>query len=256
MVNVLNIPMFNRDIDQACQLVLSAIEAGQPKESRCISATGAHGLVFAKRNPEFAVILKSFYLNLPDGMPGVWIGRLKGESQMRRCYGPEFFAHVMRRSAGYQARHFFCGGKERVALELAEKCRLRFGNNNIVGTFSPPFREMTDDELLELGKQVESLNVDFMWIGLSTPKQEIFANRLRRFCRVQFIVTVGAAFDFHTDRVRQAPAWIQKLALEWLFRLLMEPRRLYKRYLEIVPLFIYYNFMEFVSFATKTDKYE
>ncbi|HQQ95908.1 MAG TPA: WecB/TagA/CpsF family glycosyltransferase [Cyclobacteriaceae bacterium] len=254
MVNVLNIPMFNQDIDHACQLVLTAIESGETRSSRCISATGAHGLVHAKKNPEFATVLKSFHLNLPDGMPGVWIGRLKGESQMRRCYGPEFFAQVMKRSAGRKVRHFFCGGKEGVAIELAEKCKIRFGSDNIVGAFSPPFTEMTDDELAELGGRLESLNVDVVWIGLSTPKQEMFASRLRRFCKVHFIVTVGAAFDFHTDRVRQAPAWIQNLGLEWLFRLFMEPKRLYRRYLEIVPLFIYYNLSEFVRFAVKKER--
>jgi N-acetylglucosaminyldiphosphoundecaprenol N-acetyl-beta-D-mannosaminyltransferase len=205
------------------------------------------------KNIEFAAILNSFYLNLPDGMPGVWIGRLKGEKKMRRCYGPEFFSYVLKESAGLQIRHFFCGGKEGVASELADKCKARFGNNNIVGTFSPPFREMTEDELIALSKYIEGLNVDVVWIGLSTPKQEFFAARLRKYCKVHFIVTVGAAFDFHTDRVRQAPAWIQGMGLEWLFRLFMEPRRLYKRYLEIVPLFIYYNFREFLRFAVKNE---
>jgi N-acetylglucosaminyldiphosphoundecaprenol N-acetyl-beta-D-mannosaminyltransferase len=105
---------------------------------------------------------------------------------------------------------------------------------------------MTDGELEELGNTINALDIDVVWIGISTPKQEFLADRLRKYARVHFIVTVGAAFDFHTGRVKQAPLWVQRNGLEWLFRLIQEPRRLYKRYFTIVPLFIWYNFQELV----------
>ncbi|MCS6796775.1 MAG: WecB/TagA/CpsF family glycosyltransferase, partial [Raineya sp.] len=115
------------------------------------------------------------------------------------------------------------------------------------GTFCPPFREMTEKEIQDLAQKIQVSSADVVWIGLSTPKQEKFAYRLARFVNCHFIITVGAAFDFHTDRVKQAPRWIQNIGLEWFFRLMMEPKRLYKRYLHIVPKFIYLNFLEFLN---------
>ena len=128
--------------------------------------------------------------------------------------------------------------KPGVAEELKNVCGQTFNNNNIEGFYSPPFREMSDDEMKGFRKKFNNKNTDIVWIGLSTPKQEIFAYRLSKYTKVHFIITVGAAFDFYTGKVKQAPKYIQKAGLEWLFRLLMEPKRLWKRYFEIVPLFI------------------
>ena len=110
--------------------------------------------------------------------------------------------------------------------------------SNVVGCFTPPFREMSDEEYRQLAEQINSLEVDIVWIGISTPKQERFAVRLAQYTQVHFICTVGAAFDFHTDRVREAPRWMQQHGLEWFFRLITEPRRLWRRYIKVVPLFI------------------
>ncbi|CCH53512.1 N-acetylglucosaminyldiphosphoundecaprenol [Fibrisoma limi BUZ 3] len=204
-------------------------------------------MITAMKEPDFGQILDSFYWNLPDGMPGVWVGRLKGATNMDRCYGPEFFKRVFQESADKSVKHFLCGGKEGVADELRQAVASKFANHNVVGTYCPPFRALSDDEFKALGNQINQSGADIVWIGLSTPKQERFAQQLKKYTSVHFIVTVGAAFDFHTDKVQQAPAWMQQLSLEWFFRLLMEPKRLYKRYLEIVPLFIYYNLKDFIS---------
>ncbi|MEJ5352675.1 MAG: WecB/TagA/CpsF family glycosyltransferase [Melioribacteraceae bacterium] len=217
------------------------------KKNRLVSATGAHGIIIAQKNVEFRDILNSFYANLPDGMPGVWVGKLKGAKNMGRCYGPDFFRETIIATKDYDIKHFFCGGKEGVAEELKKACEERFGNKNIVGTYSPPFREMSDNEIKDLAEKINSLNTNLVWIGLSTPKQEIFAYRLSKYTNVNFICTVGAAFDFHTGKVKQAPKWIQKIGMEWFFRLCMEPKRLWRRYIKIVPLFIWYNFVELIS---------
>jgi N-acetylglucosaminyldiphosphoundecaprenol N-acetyl-beta-D-mannosaminyltransferase len=171
---------------------------------------------------------------------------------MKPCPGPDFFAYMIKKTADADIRHFFCGGKPGVADELKEACIKKYNNNNIVGTYSPPFRDMSDKEMQELGRHIQSLNADIVWIGLSTPRQEQFAYRLRNYTSTQFIVTVGAAFDFHTGRVRYAPAWMQKNGLGWLFRVVTEPRRLLKRYAEIVPLFIFFNIKELFSSLKKT----
>lgn len=246
VVEVLGIPLFARDIPSAINLVIDYCRKGI-RNNYCISATGAHGLVFAKKNLAFTNVLKSFFLNLPDGMPGVWIGRLKGASAMKRCYGPDFFSELIRSSAAKPVRHYFCGGNPGVAEALKLAVSKKFRNYNIVGTFCPPFLEVTDYDYPSIAKSINLSGADIVWIGLSTPKQELFANKLAKETNVSFIITVGAAFDFHTDRVKQAPALLQKTGLEWLYRLLMEPKRLYKRYLEIVPFFIYFNLKELLS---------
>jgi len=246
MIRVLSVNLYDKDIIQAISLIVHNCKNGS-KNNALVSLTGAHGIVISKKDSLFNSILSNFYLNLTDGMPGVWIGRLKGASKMQRCYGPDFFKETIIRTRNEKINHFFCGGKEGVAEELKKVCEEKFNNYHVVGTFTPPFREMTDDELKELAKMINETNTNILWVGLSTPKQEIFAYRLSKFTKVNFICTIGAAFDFHTGRVKQAPKWVQKIGMEWFFRLLIEPKRLWRRYSEIVPLFIWYNFKEVIK---------
>lgn len=222
----------------------------------CISATGAHGIITAKKNPDFKELLNSFYLNLPDGKPGVWVGRLKGAKQMERCYGPDFFAACMKESADKDIKHFLCGGKDGVADKLKKACETKFGNQNIGGTFCPPFKKVDEYDYKGIADRINESGADIVWIGISTPKQEQFAWRLSKYTNVHFLITVGAAFDFHIGKVRQAPSWMQKAGLEWLFRFIMEPKRLWKRYLEIVPLFLYYSTLDLIKwkFKKRTDQ--
>jgi N-acetylglucosaminyldiphosphoundecaprenol N-acetyl-beta-D-mannosaminyltransferase len=248
-VRVLDIALFDQAIPDACELIIADIESGD-KNNKRVSATGAHGIVHARQDPAFRAVLESFYMNLPDGMPGVWIGRLKGARSMKRCYGPAFFREMMIRTADKNIRHFFCGGVDGVAEELQKAVAVKFSNHNVVGTYCPPYLPVGKYDYAAIGAVIQQSQPDIVWIGLSTPKQEIFASHLAKHTKVGFIITVGAAFDFHTDRVRQAPPYVQTLGLEWLFRLVMEPRRLWKRYVSIVPRFIYYNFLELFTFAS------
>lgn len=245
MIEVLKIPLYDQGMQKAVKHVIDVCH-NEKRENRCVSATGAHGLVFAKKNKEFADILKSFYMNLPDGRPGAMVGKIKGAKQMEQITGPDFFKKIMEDTSNSQINHYFCGGKEGVAEELKLNCDKKFNNNHIVGCYSPPFRLMTDKELEALGEDINNSNSDIVWIGLSTPKQELFAQRLKQFVNVHFIITVGAAFDFHTDKIREAPWIIQSLYLEWFFRLCIDPKRLWKRYMEIVPKFIFYNIKELI----------
>lgn len=240
-IDVLDIPLFDEPLAVVVDEIVTTCQRKEPKSNRLVSATGAHGLVYAKKNPAFAETLRSFDQNLPDGVPGVWIGRMKGARSMERCYGPDLFEHVLKKSSAVSIGHYFCGGKEGVGEELRNVCRRKFNNGNCVGVFSPPFRELSGSDFKEIGTIISQSEPDIVWIGLSTPKQEMFAKELSKFIKVHYIITVGAAFDFHTARVKQAPKAIQRIGLEWLFRLLIEPKRLFKRYLEIVPLFIYYG---------------
>jgi len=246
MPEVLKIPMYDRGFEPAVADLLRVCQSpSEPRLNRLVSATGAHGLVFAQQNPDFATALRNFYMNLPDGMPTVWVGRgIKGAKQMERCRGADYFKAVLVRSAATPIRHFFCGGKEGVADRLKEACEVKFSSAHCVGTYCPPFRQMTDLEMKELGDQISASGADVVWIGLSTPKQELFAKRLAAFIQTHFIITVGAVFDFHTDAVSECPVVLQKIGVEWFFRLCMEPKRLFRRYLEVVPAFIFYNIRE------------
>jgi N-acetylglucosaminyldiphosphoundecaprenol N-acetyl-beta-D-mannosaminyltransferase len=247
MVEVLDIPFFDLGLKEAVHHVITISNMQTGRSNRCISATGAHGLVIAKKDPGFAQLLKDFYINLPDGRPTSIIGKLKGAKQMEQCTGPDFFRSVIEESAPYEIKHFFCGGKEGVCEKLELSCQKKFFNKNITGIFSPPFRLMTDEEMKALGDEINSKNIDIVWIGLSTPKQEYFAKRLSQYINVHFIVTVGAAFDFHSGSISKAPLFITKMSMEWFYRLCLEPRRLWKRYLEVVPKFIYYNIVELIT---------
>mgnify|MGYP003654524634 FL=1 len=242
MVEVLGISMYNRSIEEAIIMVNKS-----DGDNRCVSATGAHGLVYSKRNIDFKKILSAFYINLPDGMPSVWVGRLKGANMMSRCYGPDFFQGMMIHSSKGLIKHFLCGGTTGVADKLKLACQANFGNFNIVGTFCPPFSPVDKYDFEGIANKINESKADIVWVGLSTPKQEQFAFYLSKFTKVKYIITVGAAFDFHIGNVKQAPNWIQSIGMEWFFRLLMEPKRLWKRYFDIVPSFIYYNFAEIIK---------
>ncbi len=247
MARVLDVSIFDGNIRDATEVILDRCRRAD-KANCLISATGAHGIVNAHRDPSFRRVLDSFYMNLADGMPAVWTSRLKGDKRIERCYGPDFFSAVMIASATLGIRHYFCGGKEGVAAELQAVSGRRFRNPNVIGLYSPPFRDLADEEIRQLAEEINGLDIDVVWIGLSTPKQEQLAFRLAQHTHVHFLCTVGAAFDFHTRHLRQAPRWIQRLGLEWLFRLIMEPRRLWKRYVAVVPLFIIYEAIDLVRF--------
>ena len=246
-VPVIGIPLYAGNIPSAVQHVVATVQETSGDETRLISATGAHGLVHAQQTPEFREFLRRFHLNLPDGKPAVWVGRWKGAKKMERCYGPDFFATLMEASVDREIRHYLCGGAEGVADELKEVCAEKFGNHRVVGTHCPPFRPLTEDEFAQLGRDIDDTDADIVWIGISTPKQERFAAQLSEYTSASFIITVGAAFDFHIGNVRQAPTWMQEAGLEWFFRLLMEPRRLFKREMKLVSGFIYYNLKELLT---------
>ena len=245
-VNIIDIPIYvGNSTSFINEIIDSIITKPLNYSNRLISATSAHGLVFAYNNPTFKNTLLNFYYNIPDGQPMAWIGQLKGHKNMRRCPGVGTFGQFMSTSASLPIKHFFCGGKEGIADDLKNACANKFENTNVVGTYSPPFRVMTDEELTKLGAMINAAGANIVWIGLSTPKQEAFAENLAKYCNVDYIITVGAVFDFFTDNLKHAPLWIRNLGLEWLYRLLKEPRRLFSRYAEVVPMFIWLNVKEY-----------
>lgn len=168
----------------------------------------------------------------------VWMGRAAGFRQMGRVYGPDLMVEVCRVSQTAGFRHFLFGGAPGVADELKLRLEKQFPGLQIAGCYTPPFRPLNDGEQQALEKQIRELKPDIMWVGLSTPKQEKFMSEFLPKLDVMLMAGVGAAFDFHSGRVKQAPRWVQRSGLEWLYRLGQEPRRLWRRYLRNNPLFV------------------
>ena len=201
----------------------------ESRNGNYIAVTGMHGVVEAQQNWEFKRTLNQASLVVADGMPLVWIGRRHGFDLRRRVYGPELF-ETFCRETGDRYCHFFYGGAPGVAENLGEVLKRRFGIR-VGGAYSPPFRPLNADEKSQLVELVAAARPDVLWVGLSTPKQEAWMAEFRKLLPVPAMVGVGAAFDFLTARTRQAPRWMREHGLEWLFRLVTEPKRLWRRYL-------------------------
>jgi N-acetylglucosaminyldiphosphoundecaprenol N-acetyl-beta-D-mannosaminyltransferase len=193
----------------------------------------AHGLTEARADPALRKIYNESWLTTPDGMPLVWLG----PRGVERVYGPDLMLAVCDAGRASGLTHYFYGGAPGVAEELSQKLRARFPGLAVAGTFTPPFRPLDERELAALRADVTRVRPDVMWIGISSPKQEKFMAAHGRELDAGVLIGVGAAFDFHSGRVRQAPRWIQRSGFEWLFRLCTEPRRLGPRYLITTPLF-------------------
>src|SRR5579871_1960963 len=220
----------------ATRIAQWAQEAGR---CRTVAATSMHGIVEAQRDPLFKQILNSMDAVAPDGMPLVWLGRSAGHHLRRRAYGPDLMLEVCRK-AGPGCRHFFYGGAPGVPERLVASLRGRFPSLNVCGTFSPPFRALGSEERREVMAMVCRAAPDIVWVGLGTPKQERWIQENAGSLPVPVLVSVGAAFDILSGRRKQAPSWMRERGLEWLFRLLQEPRRLWRRYLVYGAQFIGY----------------
>ena len=234
--NVLGVSVCGMNLPLAREAVLNAL---RDRRKGYICVTGVHGVTEAQNDPAFRAILNGAFLNTTDGMPLVWLGRHEVGGHVDRVYGPDFMLDIFDATRSGEFTHFFYGGAPGVAEELKARLEERFPGVRIVGTFCPPFRSLNAEEEAELSAQISQLKPDIVWVGLSTPKQERFMSEYLPKLDVTLMVGVGAAFDFHSGRVRQAPRWIQRSGLEWFYRLYTQPRRLAKRYLVNNPLFLW-----------------
>jgi N-acetylglucosaminyldiphosphoundecaprenol N-acetyl-beta-D-mannosaminyltransferase len=203
-----------------------------------VCVTGVHGIIESQRDAYLKRIHNSAGIVTPDGMPMVWCGRYAGAKSMDRVAGRDLMVDVMEASLQGGWRHFFYGAAPGVAEELSRRMQDLYPGIEVVGSYSPPFRELEPSEVDDVAKLINTASPDFVWVGLSTPKQEYWMSTFRGLLDAPVLIGVGAAFDMHTGRIPEAPRWMQRSGLEWLFRLLAEPRRLWRRYLTIIPRFI------------------
>lgn len=218
---------------------LGAVEGWIARKDRnYVCITGVHGVIESQSDPRLMAIHERAGMATPDGMPLVWMARKLGHGRTERVYGPDLMLRLTALSAEKGYRQYYFGGAPGLAERLRERLAARFPGLAVVGTFSPPFRPSSAEEDEEIVRMINAAKPDIVWVGLSTPKQEYWmAAHLDRI-EAPVMIGVGAAFDFLAGTKRQAPAWMQKGGLEWLFRLLSEPRRLWRRYGKIVPQFM------------------
>lgn len=214
------------------------LDAPQSQQRKRVHFCSVHTLVESSTNPDLYAELQDAEVVAPDGMPLVWAGRLRGIAVQRFC-GPDVMPELIDRSREYGQSHFFYGGAEGVPEQLAEAFSERYPGLLVAGTYSPPFRELSQEEDAAVVERINSSNADYVWVGLGSPKQDLWIADHWERLEASVLLAVGAAFDFHTDRSRRAPRWMQRTGLEWLFRLLSEPGRLWKRYTVVNLTFIY-----------------
>ena len=216
------------------------------REQHYVCVTGVHGVMESQRDETLRRIHNSAGLVTPDGMPLVWLSWLHGHRQVDRVYGPDLMLALCQASEDRGYRHFFYGGADGVVERLTLRLRERFPRLNIVGTFTPPFRPLTPEERSMVVSTINQSGADIVWVGLSTPKQERWMAEHIGLLTPPVLIGVGAAFDFHAGVKKQAPRWLQRSGLEWSYRLMTEPRRLWRRYFVNNSAFLWRIFLTLV----------
>ena len=235
-INVLGIKVNVTNLPLACQKIERWIKSGT-KTYVCVAPVAT--IVDSQKDPQYRDIVNSAGMVTPDGMPLVWLGKLSGWKRIERTYGPDLMLRLCDLSQGKDYRHYFYGSSEQTLTRLAERLRLKFPKLNIAGSFAPDFRGVNQPESEEVLTRINQANPDILWVALGSPKQDYWMHLHRSKLKVPVMIGVGAAFDFLAGTKPQAPLWMRRCGLEWLFRLLCEPRRLWKRYLLGNAQFIY-----------------
>lgn len=211
----------------------------------CVTCT--HSIMECHDSPQFRSIYDAAGLVTPDGMPMVWLSRLNGHKHVDRVYGPDLLLEACESTRGRAYRHFFYGGSAETLDLLAGRLTEQFPGLRIVGKYSPPFRALTPEEDHEIVRMIDAAEPDIVWVGLGCPKQERWmADHIDRL-HVPVLIGVGAAFDFHAGTKKQAPRWMQRHGMEMLFRVLSEPRRLWRRFLRNHPRFVVLALLQFLT---------
>jgi N-acetylglucosaminyldiphosphoundecaprenol N-acetyl-beta-D-mannosaminyltransferase len=234
-VDVLGVGISAVNMDKAIDVIKSWVDTG---ERQYVCVTGVHGVMESQKDPTLMAIHNGSGLVTPDGMPMVWAAHWAGQSSVERVYGPDLMIRLSMEAANLGWRVFLYGGKPGVPERLESRLSARISGLNIVGAHSPPFRSLSETERAEEREIINRARPDLVWVGLSTPKQEKWMAANVAHLSAKVLIGVGAAFDIHAGLSTQAPPWMRRVGLEWLFRLSREPRRLWRRYLYNNPRFV------------------
>lgn len=235
-IPVIGVPLACTNYRGACDWLKKRIENHQ---FSMVAFAATHIVTEANRDQSYGAILKSFDAVFPDGMPTVWNLNLQGASLRDRVYGPYLMRQMIKESPR-PLKHYFFGGSEFCLNELKAKLLEMQPELEIVGMFSPPYRKWNEEDQVQFAHNIRESKAEVIWVALGGVKQErwIYENRHRYEHGV--FIAVGDAFELLAGRRSFAPAWVQRLGITWVYRLLQEPRRLWRRYLIYNTLYLWY----------------
>lgn len=234
-MDILNVPVMVTSMENAVASIGQWIDAGR---GGYVCAADMNSIMQAQRNASHMDALQHAAAVLPDGTPLVWAARMRGQRNMQRVPGPDIMLALCEHGVERGWRHYFYGGAEGVAGELAASLQKRMPGLCVAGMQAPPFRPLSPLEKESSIAAINAARPHVVWVGLGCPKQEIWMRENAERIAGAIVIGVGAAFNFHSDRIRRAPAWMRRSGLEWLHRLASEPRRLWRRYLLLGPEFV------------------
>ncbi len=235
-VPILDIPVDAQTFDEAVNILAGwAVES----QKRYVSTCPVYTLMIARENPQMRVALERADMVTADGMPLVWLQRRLGYPQAERVYGPDVMRALCEKTANREVRHFFWGGLPGVAEQLVQQLQRASPGLQIAGFYSPPIEEIGDTPNPAIIEHLNNANPHVIWVGLGSPKQDLWMSLYRPVLNAPLLIGVGAAFDFIAGTKPQAPRWMQRSGLEWLYRLIREPRRLWRRYVIYNSRFIW-----------------
>lgn len=223
------------NMDQTMEYITKHLRQLQGKY---ICVSNVHTTVTSYENEEYLAVQNEAALALPDGKPLSVVCKMRGLEGAARVTGPDLMERIFMISRASGFRHFFYGSTEETLALLKDRLLERYGDIGIVGMYSPPFRQLTQDEDEEIVRLINSREPDFIWVGLGAPKQEIWMAKHKGLFR-GVMIGVGAGFNYHAGQIKRAPEWMQRCSLEWAYRLLQDPKRLFKRYLKTNMKFIW-----------------
>ncbi len=233
--NVLGVGVSRVNLGSAVDTIRGWIEHG---DRTYVCIRDAHGVVLCQHDEELRRIHNAAGMVTPDGMPVVWYCRAQGHREVSRVYGPDLFGAVLADERLRRRRHFLLGGAPGVAEDLAQALQCRFPGFTLAGIYAPSLEATRDGVDPQAIAALSDARAEIVWVGLGSPKQERWMARHVAHAPACVMIGVGAAFDFLSGRKPQAPRWLQRTGLEWVFRVASEPRRLAGRYLRTVPAFI------------------
>ncbi len=235
-VDILSVGVHAQRFDDAVERLFAW---SQDSEKRYVCTCPVYTLMMAKEMPDARQAIEGADMVTADGMPLVWVQQYKGVREAERCSGPNLMRALCDKTAGTDVRHYLWGGQPGVPDKLAHNLRDYYGDVNIVGKYAPPFEPIGTPPNPDYIDMINAAAPDMVWVGLGSPKQDIWMHRYREYLDAPLLIGVGAAFDFISGRKAQAPRWMQENGLEWSFRLFQEPRRLAVRYLKYNTLFVW-----------------
>jgi len=241
---LLNVGFTRLAPEQAENTILDCVESGAGGYA-CFS--NVHTTVLANQNFSYRFALNRSTLTFADGKPIYWYSKLKNKETVYHTPGPDFMCHMLKKKYRQPIKHYFLGSTDEVLSNLVAQTELMYPDAEIVGTFSPPFRDLSEAEIESMLGNIRKAKPHLVWVGLGAPKQECWMMDYVERLKPAFLLGVGAAFDFNAGMKKRAPLSVRKLGFEWLYRLLQEPGRLSGRYFKTNIIFLYLVIKSFVN---------